>query len=881
MSIVAIGILIAFLIVILMNVGGFITQIMGMILYSIAIPLMWILDFVQMLFRKLAGLDTTWVKADGVLQQQDGDILLSLITNKTVLQVLLAMTLVGIVLLIITTIIQMIRTEYTTEGSKNNKGTIIGTALKAFAYFFIVPIACVFGIIVANYVLKALDVATSAAGARTVSGSVFVAAASDANRVRKKGNSDATEGWYLNLLDGPNTAKTVQYNPVGSTYTTALDRYYFSVNDTGNRATNAEAAAEKVDAAFSKGSLMMVLVQGGPTMIDESIGDAELENDFIAGAKNMRYFSYDNVITVVRYYNPADINYLMLYVGLALCIWTLFKAAFGMIKRMYKATMLFIISPGIIGIWPLDGGNAFKSWRSQFISSVLSAYGVVIALNLFFVIAGAVDKIYLFKPYDAAYYNVAQFGGAISFILGLLLPPLITLINNVMRGLFIIVGALMVSEMASTISQLIGAGDALKEGGEMVGKVTSAVGKGAMVAMGAGALAGKMAKGIGGKVKNASNKSKLADLQDKEKNGGLTDKEKEQKAELEASTKEYADTHGIRGMKNRIASSVTGMSTKDRNRMKLLSNKENLSNEEKEELGALKAKKQSITAARDAQGTAMIKGFFQQSSMGKALNTMTGGMVPAFGGDAWAKAGKAAQEAHPELKSDFAARDDAASDIAKERKGAAGAAARADARDHYSAAKDLRKAGNELVDGIAKALVDGAKELKEAIASGDKEAEGVAREKIGNALNSANKVGAIDDVATDQLYLKAGLAKTEADVDGLNLNNIDFSGARANIDNNAHLVAEGKISTDDFIGKLGPAFDKAAESLSTATGKLVEGFTQAAERIANTNIASASKGSPEVAINALSSKLGQQASQEQRQNAQIIKLLNDLVHKSK
>ena len=849
-----------------MNVGGFITQIMGMILYSIAIPLMWILDFVQMLFRKLAGLDTTWVKADGVLQQQDGDILLSLITNKTVLQVLLAMTLVGVVLLIITTIIQMIRTEYTTEGSKNNKGTILGTALKAFAYFFIVPIACVFGIIVANYVLKALDVATSAAGSRTVAGSVFVAAASDANRVRKKGNSDVKEGWYFNILDGPNSAFTVQYDPVSNSFNKKVDQYYFAVNDTGNRATNAEEAAGKVDAAFSKGSLMMVLVQGGPTWIDaDAVSDADLDGDFIPGAKTMRYFGYDNVITVVRYYNPADINYFMLYVGLALCIWTLFKAAFGMIKRMYKATMLFIISPGIIGIWPLDGGKAFQSWRTQFISSVLSAYGVVVALNLFFVVAGAVDKIYLFKPWDYS-YNVGV-GGVLTAILWLVMPPLVTLINNVMRGLFIIVGALMVSEMASTISQLIGAGDALKEGGEMASKVTSAVGKGAMVAMGGAAIAGKAIKGVGkagkgiaGSIRNKADTNRLAELN--KKGVGLTKAERAEKKALQQRTEAYKASH---------PGKAKGQS--DNARIKELQKRQNdaangigkgLSDTEAAELNSLQAKKQSISKARSAQETALIGNFFKQSGMGKALNTMTGGMVPAFGGDAMAKASKSAQEAHPELKSDFAVRDKAVEDKQKNTKSGKQAEARATARDNYAAAKEESSRRETIVkqhDARAHQLLE---QIVNAIKSGDMAKATSLQQEFNQNRDEARAMGitgtGMDKMMVGEMITKNSTSRAET---------ISANMTKATEAENLKVNSiNGKLDDDVLRG----AFDGAAQSLQAAGNKLVQTAEQMAQKMSMG--AAIDMGKPEAAIKAMGAK-------QSAENAQIINLLTQLVKNSK
>ena len=171
-------------------------------------------------------------------------------------------------------------------------------------------VACVFGIIMANYMLKAIDVATSAKGARTIAGSVFVAAASDGNRVR----NDINEGWYANLLDGAVYGYTVHFNGKhfvthpGSSVIMQGDENRFGVNDTGNDNQNREIAANKVDNAFASGSLLSVLAGGGPTWYD---GSTDI---FPNGTSTSVWLSYDNPITVSRYYKMSEINYLLLYI---------------------------------------------------------------------------------------------------------------------------------------------------------------------------------------------------------------------------------------------------------------------------------------------------------------------------------------------------------------------------------------------------------------------------------------------------------------------------------------------------------------------------------------------------------------------------------------
>lgn len=104
--------------------------------YSIGAMLMRFADLVQLMFKRLAGLGEYWVMGEnGQTSQKTGDILLDLITNKSVLQVFLALSLIAVVMVIAGSIIQIVRTEYTTEGSRNSKAGVMGQALKSLMMF--------------------------------------------------------------------------------------------------------------------------------------------------------------------------------------------------------------------------------------------------------------------------------------------------------------------------------------------------------------------------------------------------------------------------------------------------------------------------------------------------------------------------------------------------------------------------------------------------------------------------------------------------------------------------------------------------------------------------------------------------------------------------
>lgn len=572
MSIVAIGILVAFITVVLGNIFDFVGNWINLLLYRIATLLMNLLDFVQTLFRKLAGLDTTYYQdASGIMQTQENDILFSLITSEVVLQTFFAMAIVGMCLLIITSVIAMIRQEYNTEGAKNSKTGILTNALKGFSFLFIVPVVTVFGIYISNFVLKAVDRATSHTGAGSIAGSVFLAAASDANRVR----ADKMEGDVISLLGGK--TNVVYYNPSNNEWGTSGDggagveeEKIFGVNNI-SEAKNRENVATKIDNVFAQGSKMLAS-GGGGTVI--TVPKAVVEE----ADTNIKYFSYADADAVSRYYSLGDVDMLVLYVGTIVCIFALYKASFGMIMRLFNAVVLFIISPGIIGIWPMDEGNAFKSWRKKLVSSVISAYGTIVALNLYFVIAGALRNVYLFNE-----------GGALGQY---------THMNHLVQALFTIVGALMIKDISATISSLIGADDAYSKGADMSGKVTGAVGKGVgAVAGGFGMVAGGVSlisQKIGQKSLDKS-KNDLSDL--KKKNASIRAK---QAAGEQLTPTEQAQLAQEAELENKITK---------------------------------KAGRQNERIINTNRAFGLTRHFAKNSGFVKGLNTMTGGLIPAFGGD--------------------------------------------------------------------------------------------------------------------------------------------------------------------------------------------------------------------------------------------------------
>ena len=136
----------------------------------------------------------------------DTDPAISFLQDPRVQSTFLSILVAAVFLLIITTFIGIIKTEF--DKKDNSKTPVIENAIKGLAYFFVVPITCFLGIFVANIVLKMLDSAT-ANGASRFSNQIFVAAAYDSNRIRRDQDANAVGEAYKYYLNRTNTREVI------------------------------------------------------------------------------------------------------------------------------------------------------------------------------------------------------------------------------------------------------------------------------------------------------------------------------------------------------------------------------------------------------------------------------------------------------------------------------------------------------------------------------------------------------------------------------------------------------------------------------------------------------------------------------------------------
>jgi|LGOV01.1.fsa_nt_gb hypothetical protein len=420
--------------------------------YTIFIGLAFILDLVQSLFRKMAGLESYSMQG---IEYNRGDIAIELINNNDVKNVFISMMVLGLVLLIMSTFIAVIKSEYEPMDKKgsNSKGKIIGQSLRAMFNAFTVPVIAVLGLMVGNALLYSLDLATSSPGTSNLSGRVFHSSAFDANRARP--GTAAYDSEFLESLEGQN---------------------HFGIFVEENIGALVYSVADKIDDAFKNNRKVI----GGNHTIDFSTEEYDLF-DLIGEPTYPSSFSIYNYKLVWFYYDLFFFNF-FIGIGVAFGLTLiLLQALLGLVKRLYSLVILFIVSPPIIAITPINP-EAFKNWKKAFIGSALSAYSTVIVFNLFLMMIPVIGEIEFFIV-----ATDATVGEAVGASIG----------NYFSQLLIILGGGVFFKDFSKQLAGMIGAEDALGEGAGKSKAFMEGMGKAAIATgTGIGAVAGIYKKGF-------------------------------------------------------------------------------------------------------------------------------------------------------------------------------------------------------------------------------------------------------------------------------------------------------------------------------------------------------------------------------------------------
>ncbi len=133
------------------------------------------------------------------------------------------------------------------------------------------------------------------------------------------------------------------------------------------------------------------------------------------------------------------------------------KALWGVIKRFYEITLYFLAMPVLASTIPLDDGKRFtESVQKNLVQRVLSTYGVIIGLNVFFILLVPIHSMSnVFTAEDIATsgsYFLQHLNVSVSFL------------NSIVYILFFLVAFTMVDALPGLVSSLVGGQDLVKIG---------------------------------------------------------------------------------------------------------------------------------------------------------------------------------------------------------------------------------------------------------------------------------------------------------------------------------------------------------------------------------------------------------------------------------
>lgn len=327
-------------------------------------------------------------------------ILYYLFNTDLIRNLLISIALLGLFLLIVFTVMAFIKNAYSAK--QKNWKEIVGNAFKGLANFVFVPVCCLLGVWVGNILLNAIDGATSSSAGTSMGSKLFMSCSYNANRVR---TGSVTKEWGIEQIQ----------EAEGDVYYVNGEKKTYKPNISS--LTTDEAVASEIDRMFELG---------------------------------VGFKTYYNPLTVAIFYSTFNINYLVLVVGGVFMAYVLLTLVYAMIRRLFLLLMLFVISPGLCAMYPLDEGKAVGQWKSEFIKLVLSAYGAVAGMNLFYSILPLMLNVQMSStnPVAMASLTILNVMGITSIVI-------------------MICGLLIVKEFISMISNLVGGEDAYSKGSSL------------------------------------------------------------------------------------------------------------------------------------------------------------------------------------------------------------------------------------------------------------------------------------------------------------------------------------------------------------------------------------------------------------------------------
>lgn len=168
------------------------------------------------------------------------------------------------------------------------------------------------------------------------------------------------------------TKITVIINDRFNDYVIADDETKDSKSD--DKTEDSKSDDEKSSAYSSMSDVLFISAAGMAAKSDKA------KKDYASGQK------YEDAEAVKNDFNIEKFDYVLAYVSSLLVILLMLCCILQFIQRIIMLLLLFLVSPFFVAYMPLDEGARFREWREMFVAQMVSAFGPILVMQLYFII---------------------------------------------------------------------------------------------------------------------------------------------------------------------------------------------------------------------------------------------------------------------------------------------------------------------------------------------------------------------------------------------------------------------------------------------------------------------------------------------------------------
>ena len=468
---------------------GTIVDVIPKVIYLLFACIASAVDAMQLLVRRLCGLDIYFVDGSSVeLQDPLTEFINGILgignssgTMQALNTTFWSLAIFALILLALTSIVAIIKAHYNEDSGKTNPTKIIYNAIKSAITFVIVPVVVVIGFQLSSLLLRTLDnITAGTTSEESISGIYGSSVASEFVPSGTRDGNNIYTSYEMFGIGAPATNSPIfgqlfrsaayQCNRVrkgdysiANVTGSSLGMDIFGQGSSYNSAEDkAEYLAYQIDYAFINN--LQLSESRSYSQLEDSAEDAGVWVHFLSFSwgDKISYFSKYNTSLVWLYYDLWNFNFIIAFAGALSCFGIMISIIIGLMMRLIKSAAMFLIYPPLLGLAPMDEFKAFKSWSNEFIKQILSAFGAIVGINLLFLILPFVQSISFFNNY---------------------------FLDSIVNIVFLAAGLIMAKDFISLVSGFVGGGDVFSTGEGAKSNVAKTIGSGTKLAVGAGAVA--------------------------------------------------------------------------------------------------------------------------------------------------------------------------------------------------------------------------------------------------------------------------------------------------------------------------------------------------------------------------------------------------------